>query len=304
MIINLYSQALVDDNAQLDLMAVVWAALQRGHILLTDPPYSGASASHPVERWLAPLPAPIAEDVRLLLESHTVQATTTPYQTTLHVHESGHELELSWPDLHLPCDRAAAFALRPLSVLLEDRRSDRAFLLAVAPRRWRQELERALHDGALEILNGGGLGNMLHQVREHCDAETAARLWVLFDSDADEPGAPSRDSNRLQQECESLRAHGLGHHQLRARSIENYLPLELLKTWASTVGDDAPSKVDRISAMGQQRRDHLRLKDELGKGLIADLFIRYQFQIEESWLRREGHYDEIREICESIIAHI
>lgn len=145
---------------------------------------------------------------------------------------------------------------------------------------------------------------MLHQVREHCDAETAARLWALFDGDSDAPNTPSRDSERLRSVCEGLREHGLGHHQLRCRSIENYLPIELLKTWSSMAGKDAPSKVDRIASLPQHQRNHIRLKTELGKGLIAELLIERQLVMEESWLRREGHHEEICEICESIIAHI
>jgi hypothetical protein len=303
-IITLHRDVLANAEAHLDLIVLLWAVLRRGHILLMDPPYSGNDASHAVEPWLASLPLTTAETVRLLLEDYVVQAATTPPRTTLHVHEPGHPVDLSWPHLHLPCDRAAAFALRPLGVLLEDRRSDRAFLLAAAPRRWRREIDRALRDGALEFLNGGGLGNMLHQIREHRDAETAAKLWVLFDGDADAPDAPSRDSERLRDACERLRGHGLGHHQLRCRSIENYLPIELLKTWSSIVGKDAPSKVDHIATLEQHERNHLRLKAELGKGLVADLLIERQFGMEESWLRREGHHDEICEICESIIAHI
>lgn len=303
MIIVLHRDALADAEAQLDLMVILWVAFRRGHILLFDPPYA-VEASHEAEHWLASLPPATGEVARFLLDEYVVEATTSPPRTTLHVHERGHEVGLRWPDVQLPCDRAAAFALRPLGILLEDRRSDRAFLLATAPKRWRLVLERALRDGAIEFLNGGGLGNMLHQIREHRDAETAARLWAIFDGDGDARGAPSRDSERLREACASLRDHGLGHHQLRCRSIENYLPIELLKMWASVAGKGAASKVDRIAALEQHERDHLRLKTELGKGLVGDLLIERRFVVEESWLRREGHHDEICEICESIIAHI
>lgn len=309
MIIVLHPDALADADGQLELVVLVWAAFRRRHMLLTDPPYAGEEdEGHPARRWLPSLPSSVAEVARLLLEEHVIQATTTPPRTTLHVHGRKHAVDLRWPDLRLPCDRAAAFALRPLGVLLEDRRSDRAFLLAAAPRRWRASLERALGDGALEFLNGGGLGNMLHQIREQRDAETAARIWALFDRDQRDghaPGTPSKESDRLREACEALRSHGLGYHQLRCRSIENYLPIELLKTWASVAGvAGAPSKVDGLAALEQHERDHLHLKKQLGNGLIADLLIQRRFELEESWLRRDGHHDEICEICESIIAHI
>lgn len=308
MIVILYPDALNDVEGQLDLLALVWAALHRRHTLLVDPPYASGDTSHPGHRWLLSLPPAVAEVAQLLLEEHLIQATTTPKQTTLHVHARGYRTDLAWPDLRLPCNRAAAFALRPLGVLLEDRRSDRAFLLAAAPRRWRVELEQALAAGALEFLNGGGLGNMLHQVREQQDAESAARLWALFDRDHRDgavPGTPSKDSERLREACEALRRHGLGHHQLRCRSIENYLPIELLKTWASVAGiEGAPSTVDRIATLEQHERNHLHLKKELGKGVIPELLIHRRFELEERWLRRDGHHDEICEICESIIAHL
>lgn len=308
MIIVLHEDALADTDGQLELVAVVWAAFHRRHWLLMDPPYSEEDVSHPGHDWLNSLPASIAEVAKLLLSEHVVQATTNAPRTTVHVHGREHEARLSWPDLRLPCDRAAAFVLHPLGVLLEDRRSDGAFLLAAAPRRWRSELERALGDGALELLNGGGLGNMLHHIREQRDARTAARLWVLFDRDQHDgrpPGTPSKESERLRAECEQLRNHGLGHHQLRCRSIENYLPVELLKTWASTSGvEGAHSTVDQIAALPAEQRNHLPLKSRLGPRLITDLLIRQHFEIDESWLRRDGHHEEIHQICESIVAHL
>lgn len=308
MIITLHREVLSDPEAQLDLMMLIWAAFHRGYPLLFEDIDPG-EVPEVVEKWLASLPSSVAETITLLLDDHTVQAATSPTQTTLHVRARGHAAELRWPELHLPYDRAAIFAVKPLGLVLEDRRSDYAFLLAAAPRRWREQIEEAIDSGALEIVHGGGLGSMLHRVRELHTAETAARTWVLFDSDAPMPGSPSSDSERLRRACEERRDRGLGHHQLRARSIENYVPLELLKTWASTVGGTAPTKVDRISACSRDERDHLRLKREFddghGKRIIADLFIdRYRFSIEEDSLRREGHLEEVHQICESIMAYI
>lgn len=56
----------------------------------------------------------------------------------------------------------------------------------------------------------------------------ALRTSVLFDSDALRPGVPSGESEAKSRACE-----GLHHHQLEARSIENYLPLDALSRWAA-----------------------------------------------------------------------
>lgn len=65
-----------------------------------------------------------------------------------------------------------------------------------------------------------------------------------------------------------------------------------------------PSKVDHIAALEPHERKHLHLKKELGNGLITDLLILRRFELEESWLRRDGHHEEICAICESILAHV
>lgn len=303
MIIVLHHEALLEPDAQLALAVLVWVAFRRDHILLSDPIYTG-NAKDPVEHWLGPLPPVMADTARLMLEEGPVLAATIPTRTTVVVRQKEHPPSLTWPHLQLPYSRAAAFVLRPLGILVEDRRSDRAFLRAAAPTRWRVALDRAVEVGAAEFLNGGGLGNMMHRVREHIDAEMAARLWVLFDSDAEVAGAPSANSERLRVLCDERRAHGLGYHQLICRAIENYLPVELLKTWSAFVGGDAPSRVDNIAALGQGERNHIPLKKILSNKLVSDILIDRQLTIDESWLRRNGHEDEIRGLVESIVAHI
>jgi hypothetical protein len=86
------------------------------------------------------------------------------------------------------------------------------------------------------------------------------RMWVMFDSDAMTPGAPSSDSEALRAACQDI-----AHHQLRRRYAESYLTRSALHGWAAGV----PRRADRerrldmfqaFVAMTDDQRHHYNMK--------------------------------------------
>lgn len=126
---------------------------------------------------------------------------------------------------------AAVYLGQPFRAVLEDWRSDRAFLNAVA----RPEFRKALNDlerlGGLTFENGGGISNQALKLRTDAQggAREVSRIWAMFDSDALSPGMPSGQAAYAEQVCANS---GIPFHRLERRSIENYLPREELRGWA------------------------------------------------------------------------
>jgi hypothetical protein len=169
-------------------------------------------------------------------------------------------------------DLCMADALRllraPLRLLVENRRSDWAFLLAIVDGAHRRALRDAEHKNWLDVQHGGGLGEIKDRLRNIVApaAKDAGwhlerlRTWVMFDRDADveDPRRPSRDSNEVLELCRSDELHGpwsFPHLQLGRRTIESYIPLEALAA-RDGAGDPASPKVARRKALGDLREEH------------------------------------------------
>jgi hypothetical protein len=114
--------------------------------------------------------------------------------------------------------------------LVENGVNDRMFVLAVASPEAKKRLLELEREASIEFKNGGGLGTMRQVLKQDLNSQTHVplRSWVLFDSDAASPGAPSNESQLLRTLCVNHRVH---FHQINRRSIENYIPPAALRQW-------------------------------------------------------------------------
>jgi hypothetical protein len=162
---------------------------------------------------------------------------------------------------------------RPLKILVEDRISDGAFIRHVCrharSKLLREHLERAFAQEFAVFEHEGGNSSMIRFV-ENADGEEWLpwRLFILFDSDAKEPGAPSEQAERLRESCGTS---GVSYHQLARRMIENYLPPQALGGWVSEQPTNIKAEARRVKdifagELGAEQRAHYHLK----KGLSAD----------------------------------
>jgi hypothetical protein len=151
---------------------------------------------------------------------------------------------------------------KPFSVLLENWKSDFAFLLAMAKPEQRSFLERMKHKKWLHAENGGGLQDMERRVQElKTDPVERLTLWVLFDSDARRRGAPSPASKKLHVAC----GKRVPFHQLERRTIESYVTRAALEAWGARWSMD-----DRVSAFYEMPEDDQRYFFNMKGGFQKD----------------------------------
>lgn len=307
----------------LQLASVLNLGFEGRHRLQTDPP-AGMELPAAVHQWLERQDAQLRDEVELALEAGL--------EADAHGIPSDHHLKIAdveapeWDSTppRLPIDVAATLLQRPLHLILENWRHDRAFLESVSFEPWRTRLREAFSDGRLKPTHGGGLPEIKKRVEEiRASPAECLRHWVLFDSDAREPGRPSQESEQLRGACQS---GGIGHHQLMRRATENYLPQPAIHAWAhqsaANLRTTSRRTAEAFSAMEPIQRHHFNMKrgfegdrrhgipsfyghwpqkPELARGFggdIAKLFLHMEFP--ESWLLRDGQKDETMSLIQAI----
>jgi hypothetical protein len=279
-----------EDPAFLNLFAL---ASDGRHVILTRPAFvpRGPSA---IEQWLSQLPTRTAAQFRQVLSQGPDAAARMPAGAVGITVASLPSSDWSAGQLCLP--DALRLLQTPLGVMVENRRADWRFLLALAPLAQRDHLRRALDRGWLEILHAGGLGEMKAWLKDlveqpFASASNAARLlrlWVMFDRDADpaDRSQPSRASLAMKDLCQSApeRPWPLGHHQLDRRTIENYLPETALRRWQSDKsGAEGTKRRKMADALCKLRRDKPQAARQynMKSGLLADLSPAVRKEVEE-----------------------
>jgi hypothetical protein len=281
------------------LLSILHHGFEGRHIILTDPLFkrSGTSA---VNAWLAardPLVRDAAEQA-LFRSLNAYNGAVSRAELRVEDRQKSH-----WkgqPPQLTPEDATRLLAL-PLLLVLEDRNADKHFLRCVLPSPRRDKLREALERGWVRAEHGGGLGNMKNYVEGLRDEPAERmRVWLLFDSDSQQPKLPSRDSEELRKVCAG---DSLPHHQLQRRSIENYLPPEALWHWAGQRRGVPGTKLQRVvqafEAMPPGDRHHVAMKD-MFDGDIARLFREEQFSMDPMWLKNDGQRPELDAIAQGL----
>lgn len=174
---------------------------------LRDPGHAGASAREVLKKSLVRLGYP-----------------TRLHRRTIRVvgEETG-----SPKFLDLSPEMAARYLAQPLVILLENRRSDGAFLDAVVATLGGDELARHWDRQPCPVRKDslGGKGQMLDHVKQQAARKPPPRLLVVRDGDGDGPRQVSPEALRLQNACNR---RGIPCQILEKREVENYLPASLL----------------------------------------------------------------------------
>lgn len=191
----------------------------------------------------------------------------------------------SWKDRRLPVEVALKLARRPLTLLLENSRNERAFLRVVTRLRKDFDLEALQQKGVVDCRTHGGIDENRKWLETYGqDPELALRCWVMCDSDARRPwkraadGTTSPDLGRgakAMDEC--CKQRGLRLHILERRFIESYLPPPAIQSWSSLkparLHEHVPfppsereAKYEALTRLRPEQRHHYNMK----KGFAQD----------------------------------
>ena len=288
--------------------------------------------THPaVASWLVSQAPGLREEIQTALELSARGEVLEPSHTSVVVVRTGPSAYHANPP-RVALDDARRFLDEPFAIVLEDARSDRAFLERMMTDEERRFLAQRIKKGFVRVDHGGGIDVMARRMKEEAeDPENRHRRWVLFDSDAMRPGAPSTASNRLRAACQDI-----AHHQLQRRYAESYLPHRSLHGWAANVSR-RPERNQRLRlfeafvAMTADQRHHYNMKDgfdgDAGRtdasagDLYADLprgaqqalahgfgsYIAQLFDdqsVTEADLRRDTGWDELRPSIGQLLARM
>jgi hypothetical protein len=141
----------------------------------------------------------------------------------------------TWERCRLSLLDAAALAEKPLTILVENRDSDRAFLLAVAPPMWRQRMREMEESGALYFDSRGGVAEIIKRVKALFGRPLRDRAWwlerlrtaIVVDRDVT-GGVPTTPSPKRAELLARVAEHeepwSMPAIVLSRRAIENFLP--------------------------------------------------------------------------------
>ena len=170
----------------------------------------------------------------------------------------------SFAQVPIVVDPADALALlgRPLRIMLENSRTDRAFVLAFADKASAQALKKAETSGWLVFESCGGINElMIHATAARRSAPVdVLRTIYLCDSDATVPGVPSASAAKVKSSLARLerrfsRLPPYFGQVLTRRAAENYAPPASVLTWAvaGLESDDAYRLIEQAKTPDGRR---------------------------------------------------
>ena len=247
--------------------------------------------------WFQEMPKVLRDDIQLALESGEEMMGEYPCEPRqLRVVASRDQVSWSRKDLALLPEDAARLLALPLSLLVEDGVNDANFIRHTLSPTWGEYLEGLLENGSVEFSHGGGVGSMSRLVSELGEAFTATpsqrqtrqqmrclRLWVMSDSDAHGPWVGAEDFSPSPQVIglsEKCAKHGVPHHILRRRMIENYASPASVADYCQLRARKMNraerrkvyAKLDALSGLSETSRHFLNMKKEFGDKLDEHVF--------------------------------
>ncbi|MCK5797406.1 MAG: hypothetical protein KAI47_09495 [Deltaproteobacteria bacterium] len=230
------------------------------HQLLTTPLWDERSSSH-LKTWIASLAKDLQLQLTATLEAGLKEATAASAGPTFIVVTDG-EGEMSSPP-RVGIETARDLLSRPLEVVVENSRNDRAFFEKSLPASAEFDyLRQAISNSWLTFRHMGGIDEMAEQLKvlDNSQADRMRRV-AFFDSDAPHPNEPSDSATKVKEKAED---YCVEHQMLSRRAIENYLPPSMLFVWADRHSGQQKTRSKKRAAAFKRlllrQQKHLHLK--------------------------------------------
>lgn len=274
---DLFSQA-----NTLPLLTIFQLGSEGRHIIWTHPVRDPADqASSAIGLWLQTLPLFLRESVAAVLDFGTESSIAAGTLRIVITADTERQISPGWP--HVTLTDGLRLLQTPLAVVLENRRSDRAFLEGITLPAQRPSLKQAVASGWLCFESSGGIPELVKRLEDQVEQEKLPtqqrkeaalchlRWWCLCDRDSSKPGGLSDQADRLETARKELKPE-LPYGPLRRRMSESYLPEKALELWA-----DKPAKEDERRlrqtqlAAWKKLSPSLRERFELKQGFLWGL---------------------------------
>lgn len=224
---------------------------------------------------------------------------------------------------------AVTFSRSPFRIFVENDNADKNFLLAFSNSFQAKELASLEDEDFIVFEHCGGITHLPSRLEARLarNARFKHMVAAVYDSDSLEPNVRSSQADRVHQSCVKA---GVPSYCLERRSIENYLPLWALTSWANInrnradraklvqaknalagllasqhhhfnmkngLNGDGPRLSDAVWG-GLNRESRLALEQGFGQD-VASMF-------DEDWVRdkvsqRDSGWEEINQVIVSIL---
>lgn len=283
------------------------------HRVLVDP---AAQASF--ETWRAQLGCDLAGEIDLIVRQSAAKESRKPSHRTLAI--VGEHVAEDWSgEPRIRPETAERLMIEPLSVLVEDRDSDVAFLKAVVTDAYSAEWTSLLDSRSASFIHGGGSGLKSALEARLTEPVSRFRTFVVFDSDGLRPGTVSPTARELSETCVNAQ---IPYCCLARREIENYLPLQAIARWAERKKRRKRRRVlAEFKKLSREQRDHFDMKKGLAgpncarlyeevdnrvsrrlrAGFGAKVWKEFLGGIDDSWLVGDGSIGEIDQLFDSLL---
>lgn len=254
----LLTESVFEQESPYELLTEMQRARTQKHLVLVQDAEGRAYSS-----WLDACKALIGEELSELLKMQLEQSLLVSSGRKFTV--LGHNERPNRASHEVTFRELADILLRSFSIYVENGRADKRFLTCLLDENIRRDLEDLVRMGAVSFENGGGIDEMRMKITEDLRQKDLLRFkaLVVFDSDAPEPGAPSRSAVTLTRLCES---EGLPYICLGRRAIENYVPLPIIEHYSEQSGNQRIGRLRMSRAFRRLNRDqraHLHMKNGL-----------------------------------------
>lgn len=161
-------------------------------------------------------------------------------------------------------DELTNILLRSFYIYVENGRADKRFLYSILPPELRRDLKKQESNGSLTFENAGGITELAKKIIDDTDARAKLplRAFALFDSDALEPGVPSKDAENAKSACITSK---IPFYCLQKRAIENYIPVDSLLKYANRGNNETSRTQKRIARafdrLNEKQKSHFHMKE-------------------------------------------
>lgn len=279
--IAILSEELFSAANTLALLAILQMGMEGRHIIWTKPPYA-SDASSAINSWLTKLPPVIQASAKQILE-FGIQESVTSETLRIVISKPDPSSNSEPPSVSLV--DGLRLLRTPLTAVLENRRSDRAFLEAIALPEHRSMLRQAVTSGWLCFESSGGITELVKRLEDLRDPQpesarsseahlTHLRLWCLCDRDSSEPGGFSKPAKQVDVARNTFKPV-IPYGPLKRRMSESYLPEAALRLWSGKPTDGHErkvrnDKVDELFKLLPSLRERFELKQGFLWGLSRE----------------------------------